>query len=67
MDKWDKLALVLKDQNLNDLLNNIYISMEKTKQKSTEIKSLMLECVRNWVKSNPDQENIFTNYIIEQL
>ena len=67
MDKWDKLALVLKDQNLNDLLNNIYISMEKTKQKNTKIKTLMLECVRNWVKSNPDQENIFTNYIIEQL
>ena len=67
MDKWDKLALVLKDQNLNDLLNNIYISMEKTKQKNTEIKTLMLECVRDWEKSNPDQENTFTNYIVEQL
>ena len=65
MEKWDKLALVLKEQNLNDLLNNIYISMEKTNQKNTEIKYLLLDCVREWEKCNPDHENIFVNYIIE--
>lgn len=41
--------------------------MDKAKQTNTEIKSLILDCVIDWMKSNPDQENVFLKYIVEQL
>ena len=45
MEKWDQLTLVLKEHELMDLLDNIYMDLERVAELRKESKSVILKAV----------------------
>ena len=48
MEKWDELTIILKENNLNDLLDMMYVNTSKDKN----MKDTIRETTQQWKKNN---------------
>ena len=55
MEKWDQLTMVLKEYELMDLLNNIYLNLEQAEELSKDAKIIILSTAMKWQENNSNQ------------
>ena len=55
MEKWDQLTMVLKEYELMDLLNNIYLNLEQAEELSKDAKTIILSTAMKWQENNSNQ------------
>ena len=55
MEKWDQLTMVLKEYELMDLLNNIYLNLDPAEELSKDAKIIIMSTAMKWQENNSNQ------------
>ena len=53
MDKWDTFTVMLKDYQLQEFLNKIYLNKDLIEDKQKDMKQTIFETAKEWIKNNP--------------
>ena len=67
MDAWDTFTIILKENQLQELLNQIYMHKNLAVAKANEMKSIILQTAEVWKNKKPSEHGEIINQIIESI